>query len=160
MRLRLFRAQAGADPRVGVKLPNAEPRFRIERLSTSALVAERDRLQDVLDAALVTPTVALAHEVERTEWNLAMRSGKSKIWSGGSGPSQSGGVALPESQLVRVTGLEPAHLSIPGPKSRLGRFYGGGGWREMLSELGLCKPTCWRVVAGIGWFWRIPLAIR
>ena len=98
MRLRLFRAQAGADPRVGVKLPNAEPRFRIERLSTSAVVAERDRLQDMLDAAPTIPTVVLAHEVECTERNLAMTSGKSNVWSGGSRPSQSGGVAFPWSQ--------------------------------------------------------------
>ena len=123
-------------------------------------MAERDRLQDTLDAAPMIPTVTLAHEVERTERNLAMTSGKSNVWSGGSGPSQSGGVALPESQLVRVTGFEPARLSPPGPKSRRERFSGAGGWWEVSSELGFRGLACRRVMAGIAWFWGIPLAIR
>jgi hypothetical protein len=62
--------------------------------------------------------------------------------------------------LVRATGLEPARLSTPGPKSLRVRFSGGGWWWEMLSELEFRGRSCWRVMAGSGWFWGIPLAIR
>ena len=43
----------------------------IERLSTPDLVAERQRLQAVLDAAPAVPSADYAHEVEYTERNLA-----------------------------------------------------------------------------------------
>ena len=44
----------------------------IERLSTPALVAERQRLQAVLDSAPTIPPGADAHDVEYTERNLRM----------------------------------------------------------------------------------------
>lgn len=44
----------------------------IERLSTPAVVAERDRLQLVLDAAPVVPPGPYTHDVEYTERNLRM----------------------------------------------------------------------------------------
>jgi hypothetical protein len=62
--------------------------------------------------------------------------------------------------LVRVTGLEPARLSTPGPKTVICRFSGVAGWREMVSELVFRESACRRVVARFGLFCAVPLAIR
>ena len=66
----------------------------------------------------------------------------------------------PGHKLVRATGLEPARLSTPGPKTLICRISGVVGWREMVSELGFRETPCRRLVARFGLFWAVPLAIR
>jgi hypothetical protein len=69
-------------------------------------------------------------------------------------------IVSPGQRLVRATGLEPARLSTPGPKTPICRFSGVVWWWEMVSELGFRESVCQRVVGSFGLFCAVPLAIR
>ena len=88
------------------------------------------------EVPLVTPLPEVTLHCQREHREVRWQS----VSNGRNGSTEPGGriTISPGHNVVRATGIEPARLSTPGPKSRRKRFSGGGEWWEMVSEEGFC----------------------